>query len=86
MIVLGLIVAGPLIESGLLIAAPARADDPTLWFDEAVQYDLKGETAPLAFALYRRAAEAGLPQAEFNVAVMLDSGRGAPRDVAQASI
>ena len=34
----------------------------------------------------RRAAELGHTQAEFNVAAMLDSGRGAPRDVAQASI
>jgi hypothetical protein len=34
----------------------------------------------------RRAAELGHAQAEFNVAAMLDSGRGAPRDVAQAAI
>jgi hypothetical protein len=34
----------------------------------------------------RRAAELGHSQAEFNVAAMLDSGRGAPRDVTQASI
>ena len=34
----------------------------------------------------RRAAESGHVQAAFNVAAMLDSGRGAPRDVAQAAI
>ena len=34
----------------------------------------------------RRAAESGHTQAAFNVAAMLDSGRGAPRDVAQAAI
>ena len=78
-------IAGTLMVLGLLMT-PARADDPTLWFDEAVQYDLKGETAPLAFALYQRAAAAGLPQAEFNVAVMLDSGRGVKPDVKQAAL
>ena len=31
---------------------------PAPRFDEAVQYDLKGGTAPLAFALYQRAADA----------------------------
>ena len=34
----------------------------------------------------RRAADAGHTQAAFNVAVMLNSGRGAPRDLAQAAI
>ena len=34
----------------------------------------------------RRAANLGHTQAAFNVAVMLDSGRGAPRDVAQAAL
>ena len=34
----------------------------------------------------RRAADLGHTQAAFNVAAMLDSGRGAPRDVAQAAI
>ncbi len=76
---------------GLLFAAAlapslAKAADPTPWFDKAVQYDLGGEgEAPLAFAWYRRAAEAGLPEAEFNVAVMLDSGRGVARDITQAA-
>ena len=64
----------------------ARAEDVKALFDEAVRYDLEGEgKAPLAFALYRRAAEAGLLEAEFNVAVMLDSGRGVTPDATQAA-
>ena len=39
-----------------------------------------------AFAAMRHAAESGHTQAAFNVAAMLDTGRGAPRDVAQAAI
>ena len=76
---------------GLLLASAlwpslARAEDPKAWFDEAVRDDLEGEgKAPLAFALYLRAAQAGLPQAEFNVGVMLDSGRGVGPDAAQAA-
>ena len=85
MVRVGRTFAGASVILGLLLTQ-ARADDPTLWFDEAVQYDLKGETAPLAFALYRRAAEAGLSQAEFNVAVMLDSGRGVKPDARQAAL
>ncbi len=53
-------------------------------FDQAIRQDGKGH-AHLAFLLYRRAAEAGLPDAEFNVAVMLDSGRGVTSNIAQAA-
>lgn len=66
--------------------AHAQAVDPTALFNEAVRIDLSGEgAAPRAFDLYRRAAEAGLPAAEFNVAIMFDSGRGTPADMAQAA-
>lgn len=42
------------------------------------------QDAALAYAWYRRAAEAGSATAEFNVAVMFDSGRGVTRDAAEA--
>lgn len=62
----------------------ARASDTAAWFAEAIRLDEEGK-ADQAFALFRRAAEAGMSQAEFNVAVMLDSGRGVERDVAQSA-
>ena len=76
---------------GLLIATtlslPARAEDASVWFNKAVQYDLNGTgDTTLAFAWYRRAADAGMPEAEFNVAVMLDSGRGVRPNLAEAAI
>ncbi len=70
-----------------LVGSRASAEDATIWFDKAVQYDLSGgDAVPLAYEWYKRAAEAGLPEAEFNVAVMLDSGRGVEHDIAQAAI
>lgn len=64
----------------------ASAGDPASWFAEAVRSDVTGTgSAAQAFALYRRAAEAGLPEAQFNVAVMLDSGRGTTSNVVQAA-
>jgi hypothetical protein len=52
-------------------------------------YDL-GDGVPSSAATavhwYRRAAEAGLGAAAFNVGVMYDSGRGVPRDRAKAAI
>lgn len=59
-------------------------DRPAKWFDEAVRSDAAGD-AGLAFSQYLRAAEAGMPSAEFNVAVMLDSGRGVRADLAEAA-
>lgn len=76
---------------GLLVtcgapAVRAQVVDSTALFNEAVRLDLSGEdAAPRAFELYRRAAEAGLPAAEFNVAVMLDSGRGTAADMTEAA-
>jgi hypothetical protein len=68
-------------------ATSAGAEDSSALFREALRQDLKGGPADarLAFGIYRRAAEAGLPEAQFNVAIMLDSGRGVSPDVAQAA-
>lgn len=68
-------------------ATSAGAEDSSALFREALRQDLKGGPADarLAFDMYRRAAEAGLPEAQFNVAIMLDSGRGVSPDVAQAA-
>ena len=66
---------------------PGRASDATDWFNEAVRSELDGGGGPeRAFALYLRAAKAGLAEAEFNVAVMYDSGRGVGQDIAQAAV
>ncbi len=70
----------------LWLGPPAGAADARVTFEQAVRYDLGGEgSAALAFSAYRRAAQAGLPEAEFNVGVMLDSGRGVAPDLAQAA-
>ncbi len=67
-------------------ATPSRAADPVALFREAVRHELDGGgTVEQAFLLYRQAAQAGLADAEFNVAAMYDSGRGVERDVAQAA-
>lgn len=69
----------------LISLAPASATEASGWFNDAVRFDAAGD-ATAAFGSYRRAAEAGLPEAEFNVAVMLDSGRGVAQDVAAAAV
>ncbi len=70
-----------------MLSCSAQAEDAGIWFNKAVQYDLNGSgDTTLAFAWYRRAADAGMPEAEFNVAVMLDSGRGVRPDLAEAAI
>ena len=75
----------------LITAAPAnaaRAEDPQLIFEQAVDADLgkhQPSDAGLAFTLYRRAAELGLPEAALNVAVMYDAGRGTAHDSRQAA-
>ena len=53
-------------------------------FAEAVELDLANHP-DLAFALFVSAANQGLPEAEFNVAAMLDSGRGTKADDFQAA-
>jgi hypothetical protein len=74
--------------AGLALSPPVMAEEPRALFQEALRHDLTGELAEvrLAVDIYRRAAESGLPEAQFNLAVMLDSGRGVPTDVAQAAI
>lgn len=69
----------------LLVLVPAcKAETPRDLFEEAVRQDLGSDTA-LAFGTYLKAARLGLPEAEFNVAVMLDSGRGVRADVVRAA-
>ncbi len=60
------------------------AAGPEVIVAQAERRDFEGR-AHLAFMLYRRAAEAGLPDAEFNVAIMLDSGRGVIANAAEAA-
>jgi hypothetical protein len=62
-------------------ALAAPQDD----FARAVAYDLAGDQAH-AFTLYLSAARAGLAEAQFNVAVMYDSGRGTRHDAMQAAL
>ena len=78
--------------------SPACADDAgsavssveaRVWFERALELDVGAGGAPdasQAFAAMRRAAEAGDPQAAFNVAVMLDSGRGVARNMPEAAV
>ena len=59
------------------------------WFERGLALDTGASGDPKtveAFAAMRRAAELGHPEAAFNVAVMMDSGRGTPRDEAAAAI
>lgn len=72
-----------------LAPAAATASEPEAvaasLFRGGVQADLAGQPAR-AYKFYRLAAVAGLPDAEFNVAVMNDSGIGVARDRAQAAL
>lgn len=54
-------------------------------FRGGVRADLAGQPAR-AYVFYRLAAAEGMPDAEFNVAVMNDSGTGVARDWAQAAL
>ena len=83
--------AALLLSAGLTGTVSAWADTPgTLAAANAlmhagVQADLANEPVR-AYVFYRLAAEAGIPEAEFNVAVMNDSGIGTPHDRAQAAL
>ena len=72
--------------SGLL--ARAQAGDPWAQLNLGAAFDHGAGGFPLdpvrAVAWYRRAAEAGLAEAQFNLAHCLASGNGAPRDDAEA--
>ena len=78
--------SGPLAPATAQEGSSAQAQ---VWFERALALDIGAAGAPnavQAFAAMRRAANSGHTQAAFNVAAMLDSGRGAPRDVVQAAI
>jgi TPR repeat protein len=79
------VIALVVFATGLPLSTKA---EPRNWFREAIRLDLTGSPADVrrAFELYHRAAQAGLPEAQFNVAVMLDSGRGVAPDHAQAAL
>ena len=68
----------------LVSLQPALAE-PQDDFSRAVAFDLAGDQAH-AFTLYLSAAKAGVPEAQFNVAVMYDSGRGTRHDALQAAL
>lgn len=64
----------------------AKLDDPSALFNEGIQLDLGGnENASKAFQLFKKAADRGFAEAQFNVGVMLDSGRGVERNISQAA-
>lgn len=51
------------------VPAAAEGGDPQAWFNKGLQLDLDGagpDAARVAFSWYRKAALAGLPEAEFN--------------------
>lgn len=75
---------GPIALLTAFCVCSAQAD-PLADFNEAVHLDLVGESQR-AFALYLRAARSGLSQAQFDVAIMLDSGRGVQRDVGESAL
>jgi hypothetical protein len=77
------------VSSSITPAPTEGSAQAQVWFERGLSLDIGAAGAPNAveaFAAMRHSAELGHTLAEFNVAAMLDSGRGAPRDVAQASI
>jgi hypothetical protein len=79
-------------DSSALVATPGDNQglaQAQIWFERAIRLDTGVDGPPDAVAAYaemRRAADAGHPDAAFNVAVMLDSGRGAPRNASEAAV
>lgn len=72
--------------SDVFSPALAAGGEPIAWFEQGVRADAGDPGgAARAYAWYLKAAEAGLPEAEFNVAAMLDSGRGVRPDAAEAA-
>jgi hypothetical protein len=69
----------------LAMSTSGRAQDAGALFNEALRRDMEGGAAEAAFQLYLRAAEAGYPEAQFNVAAMLDTGRGVTSDIGRAA-
>ena len=77
---------GSLLIAWVVAPCPVKATTPADWFNEAVRMDLSGAAPQKAFELYHRAADAQLPAAEFDVAVMLDSGRGVAANPTEAAL
>ena len=82
--------AGLLLLTGPVLAwaEPPALPDPRVLFADAIAADLGTHGRPdpeRAFALYSKAADAGLAAAQLNTAVMLDSGRGTRHDPARAA-
>ncbi|WP_319932837.1 tetratricopeptide repeat protein [Lichenihabitans sp. Uapishka_5] len=71
----------------LVSTGDGRAEDAQQSFDTAVKTELYGGRAAsmAAFALYLRAARGGLPEAQFNAGIFLDSGRGGIHDLSLAA-
>lgn len=63
----------------LAISAPAMADD----LDTAMQY-ANQQNYPQAFAIFKRLAEQGDANAQYNLGLMYDNGYGIKQDYAQA--
>ena len=53
------------------------------WFESAWKYSQEGDY-PAAFRLFKKAAEQGHANAQFNLGVMYDKGEGVTRDAKQA--
>jgi hypothetical protein len=85
-----------LVSSSANAGGPSSADAPAptgekdqgqVWFEHTLSTSARQErpTPSQAFEM-RRSTDLGHTQAEFNVVAILDSGCGAPRDVARAAI
>ena len=77
-----------LLVAALTLSTAVRAQTPYELFQIGVSSDVNGGegSAEAAFGSFLKAAELGLAEAQFNVAVMYDSGRGVASDLPQAAI
>ena len=63
----------------------AEAGDPIAQFNLALQHDNAGQSVTAA-EWYRKAADSGLAQAQFNYALMLEKGAGVQQDIPLAAM
>lgn len=63
----------------------AEAGDSVAQFNLALKHDMAGQLA-MAAEWYRKAADSGLKQAQFNYALMLEKGAGVQQDVPLAAM
>ena len=75
----------PCVFGGRLPRAVIRAL-PSGWGFSTTSGKEFGQDAAAAYVWYRTAAEAGVVAAEFNIAVMCDSGVGTARNAAEAAV